>query len=80
MKKPTESVILIDRGVLDGKAYVSQGQWQALLDDFGVSEKQLRDNRYDAVLHLVTAAEGAEQFYITEVAGEPRYESLDEAS
>ena len=50
-----------------------------MLDDFGVSEKQLRDTRYDAVLHLVTAADGAEEFYLSNVAGEARYESVDEA-
>jgi hypothetical protein len=52
-------VILIDRGLLDGSAYVSQNNWQALLDDLGCNVVMLRDNRYDAVLHLVTAADGA---------------------
>ena len=52
-------VILIDRGLLDGSAYVSQNNWQALLDDLGCNIVMLRDNRYDAVLHLVTAADGA---------------------
>lgn len=48
------------------------------MDDLGVSTVQIRDNRYDAVIHLMTAAFGAESFYETE-DGEPRYESLDEA-
>jgi hypothetical protein len=39
----------------------------------------LRDNRYDAVIHMVTAADGAEDFYSTMVAGEARYESKSEA-
>jgi hypothetical protein len=52
-------VILIDRGLLDGSAYVSQNNWQALLDDLGCNVVMLRDNRYDAVVHLVTAADGA---------------------
>jgi hypothetical protein len=30
-------VVLIDRGLMDGSAYVSGGQWQALLDDMGVN-------------------------------------------
>jgi hypothetical protein len=46
------------------------------MDDLGVSTVQLRDNRYDAVLHMVTAADGAEEFYAT-VTGEARYESVD---
>ena len=72
-------VILIDRGLMDGSAYVTKAQWQALLDDMGVSTVQIRDNRYDAVIHMVTAADGAEQFYATQMSGEARYESVDEA-
>ena len=53
-------VILIDRGLLDGSAYVDKENWQALLDDLGVNTIMLRDNRYDGVLHMVTAADGAE--------------------
>ena len=34
-----------------------------MLRDMGHSEIDLRDNRYDQVIHLVTAAEGAEAFY-----------------
>jgi hypothetical protein len=48
------------------------------LDDLGVSTIQIRDNRYDAVIHLVTAADGAESFYAT-LTGEARYESVSEA-
>lgn len=48
------------------------------MDDLGVSTIQIRDNRYDAVIHLVTAADGAESFYAT-LTGEARYESIDEA-
>lgn len=71
-------VILIDRGLLDGSAYVDEEDWQALLDDLGTNVVQLRDTRYDAVLHLVTAARGAEEFY-TGVNNEARYESIEEA-
>jgi len=71
-------VILIDRGLLDGSAYVSQNNWQALLDDLGCNVVMLRDNRYDAVLHLVTAADGAQQFYAS-LSNEARYESVAEA-
>lgn len=74
----SDVVILIDRGLMDGSAYVSKTQWQALMDDLGLSVFQIRENRYDAVVHLVTAAEGAEKFYVT-LTGEARYESVDEA-
>ena len=55
----SDVVILIDRGLMDGSAYVSRSSWQALMDDMGVSMVQIRDNRYDAVIHMVTAADGA---------------------
>lgn len=48
------------------------------MDDLGVSTVTIRDNRYDAVIHMVTAADGAEEFYAT-LSGEARYESVDEA-
>jgi len=48
------------------------------MDDLGVSTINIRDNRYDAVIHLVTAADGAEKFYAT-LTGEARYESAEEA-
>ena len=71
-------VILIDRGLLDGSAYVSRTQWQALIDDSNLNMVMLRDNRYDAVLHMVTAADGAEDYYAT-LSNEARYESVEEA-
>ena len=48
---------------MDGSAYVEKSQWRGLMDELGVTQVQLRDQRYDAVLHLVTAADGAEKFY-----------------
>lgn len=38
----------------------------------------LRDNRYDAVVHMVSAADGAENFYAS-LSNEARYESVEEA-
>ncbi len=71
-------VVLIDRGLLDGSAYVSKENWQALLDDMGCNIVMLRDNRYDGVMHMVTAADGAEKFYAS-LNNEARYESVAEA-
>jgi hypothetical protein len=74
-KVPT--LILCDRGVMDGKAYMSKDEWQALLDETGWNTVQLRDKRYDAVLHLVTAADGASSFYnLNNIA---RTETVDQA-
>jgi predicted ATPase len=60
------SVILCDRGTMDTKAYVSKQDFQLLMDEYEWNATQLRDRRYDAVIHLVTAAIGADKFYTTE--------------
>jgi CYTH domain-containing protein/predicted ATPase len=59
------SVLICDRGAMDVSAYLPPDLWQALLDEHGWTVVELRDRRYDAVVHLVTAAEGAEAFYTT---------------
>lgn len=48
------------------------------MDDMGANIVQLRDARYDAVIHMVTAADGAEEFYAS-LNNEARYESANEA-
>lgn len=57
------SVILCDRGAMDGSAFVSPDMWQAILDENDWSTIGLRDKHYDAVIHLVTAAIGAPEAY-----------------
>lgn len=59
------SIVVFDRGALDVSAYLPPGTWQALLDENDWTIVGLRDRRYDAVVHLVTAARGAEKFYTT---------------
>ena len=51
--------MLIDRGLLDFSAYVPPRAWAATMHDLGLNVSQVRDGRYDAVLHMVTAADGA---------------------
>ena len=51
--------------------------WQEITSAVGVTTQQLRDERYDAVLHLVSAADGAEQFYTTSNNAQ-RLEKADE--
>jgi hypothetical protein len=48
--------------VLDGYAFTDEQTWQTVLEENGFNINQLRDNRYDAVLHMVTAAEGAPEY------------------
>eukprot|EP00475_Leptophrys_vorax_P036281 TRINITY_DN6100_c1_g1_i1.p1 TRINITY_DN6100_c1_g1~~TRINITY_DN6100_c1_g1_i1.p1 ORF type:complete len:213 (-),score=58.70 TRINITY_DN6100_c1_g1_i1:51-689(-) len=56
------SVVIYDRGLMDPKAYMSEEVWQEVLQRGGWSEEQFL-KEYDLVIHLVTAAKGAEQFY-----------------
>lgn len=68
------TVILCDRGTLDSKAYISPEGWQAVMDENGWSMVNIRDKRYDAIIHMVTAAEGAEKYYTLD-NNAARYES-----
>lgn len=72
-------VIVCDRGTMDISAYISPEMWQELTAACGTTTEELRSlEHYDAVLHLVSAADGAEQFY-TVANNAARYEQADEA-
>jgi len=60
--RPT--LVVLDRGVLDPKAYMDDDTWTSVLSHNGWSDQSLL-SRYDMVLHLVSAADGAEAFYTT---------------
>ena len=76
---PDEKLLLVcDRGVLDNKAYMSDGEFDEILTALGHSEVELRDN-YDAVFHLVSAAKGADRFYTTENKS-ARTETVEQAA
>jgi hypothetical protein len=72
-------ILLCDRGLMDGSVYMSPESWGSLLDKRDVvCVSELREGRYNAVFHLVTAAEGAEKFYTLE-NNAVRTETPDEA-
>lgn len=64
------SIIVFDRGLMDSKGYIKEELWNKVLENLwcnnyqqkGVTEEYLLQ-RYDAVVHLATAADGAEKFY-----------------
>ena len=60
----TPTIIVCDRGTMDISAYMKPEMWEEITAAAGTSSEQLRA-RYDAVLHLVSAAAGAEQVYTT---------------
>ena len=70
-------VIICDRGALDISAYLPTEMWEKITGLCNVTTQQLRD-RYDAVLHLVSAADGAEQYYNT-TSNEMRTEGIEKA-
>ncbi len=72
--KPT--FVVCDRGTMDISAYIAPEMWQELCEKCGTSTNGLR-GRYDAVLHLVSAADGAEQYY-TVATNANRYEQANE--
>ena len=69
-------LIVCDRGALDISAYIKPEEWEEITQMAGSDSESLR-KRYDAVLHLVSAADGAEQYYTT-ATNATRYEKADE--
>eukprot|EP00796_Vickermania_ingenoplastis_P002247 gene2247-1407_t len=72
------AVLLMDRGTLDGSAYCTRSDWESILANTNYAEEELVEARYDAVLHFVTAADGAEKFY-TLINNGTRHETREEA-
>jgi CYTH domain-containing protein/thymidylate kinase len=71
-------VILCDRGTMDGQAYVSEEEFTNMVKDLGLSLHGICNRRYHAVMHLRTAALGAEAFYTLE-NNATRKETIEEA-
>ena len=69
-------IIVCDRGAMDISAYMAPEMWTEITRSVGTSTPELRE-RYDAVLHLVSAADGAEQYYTT-ANNAQRYEQMNE--
>lgn len=70
-------VILYDRGRMDGKAYMSEKDFKRVLKKNGTNEIDVRDY-YDCILHLMTAANGAEGYYTLD-NNLARFESIEDA-
>jgi len=64
---PEDKIVLFcDRGTMDQMGYFLVKRFNALLAKLNLDPVQARDARYDAVVHLVTAAKGAEDYYSLE--------------
>jgi len=56
-------IIICDRGVLDGKAFLDDDPlFELMLEEHGMTTESVLD-AYDGVIHLVTAADGARDSY-----------------
>lgn len=76
--KQCNAVLLMDRGLVDGSCYVNDEKFAECMSECGVNGgKAGCYKRYDMVLHMVTAAKGAEKFY-TPLDG-IRHETIEEA-
>lgn len=71
-------LIVCDRGLADGKAYMSEEGWRECLARLSLSEEQTY-LRYDAVFYLTSAAVGAKEAY-TLANNNARSESAEEAA
>jgi CYTH domain-containing protein/thymidylate kinase len=69
-------LIVCDRGTMDISAYIKPDEWREITAMAGTNPNELLE-RYDAVLHLVSAADGAEQYYTT-ATNATRYEQANE--
>lgn len=73
-----ENVIVVcDRGAYDCRSYMSAEGYVSACEKAGVSNVRLRDS-YDAVFHMVTAANGAREHY-SYGGSSTRMENADEA-
>ena len=74
---PEEKVLIVyDRALFDDKAYISDEEFRTVLAHFGKTEEEMLAG-YDAVLHLVSCAKGAEFAY--NYGNAARYETVEQA-
>jgi len=74
---PQSVVILADRADMDVMSYVGAEHFNVLLRKHDLTLHDVRDS-YDAVIHLVSAAKGAAEFY-TKANNQARRETAEEA-
>ena len=66
-EKCSQNVLIIaDRGVMDAAAFVEREAWERILAKLNLEDIEVSDNRYNHVVHLQSAAIGAEKFYTVE--------------
>lgn len=74
--KGQKVVFFCDRGAIDGAAYCGHENFVELLEELGLTYAKLLE-RYDLVIHLVTAAIDAEEYYVMD---DERHETPEQAA
>lgn len=60
------SVVICDRGVMDSSAFIDEKAWNVVMKNNNWNIVNLRDLRYDAVIHLESSAVEVPHHYTTE--------------
>ena len=72
-------LIVCDRGMMDNRAYMAEIDFGIVLDRIQKNVVEIRDS-YDAVFHLVSAANGAPEIYLKNKESNPaRTETVEQA-
>ncbi|TKR71695.1 hypothetical protein L596_019252 [Steinernema carpocapsae] len=78
MVKDRNVLIICDRGAMDPSAYIDTESWNKMLSECSLNQFELRENRYNQIVHMTTAADGAESYY-TVANNAARKEGLTQA-
>jgi len=66
-EKCSQNVLIIaDRGTMDASAFISREAWEKILAKLSLEDIEISDNRYNHIVHMQSAAIGAEKFYTTD--------------
>ena len=76
-ERDVPSVIICDRGTIDGSAYCTDEQWSQIVDAYGCTRDEL-SSRYGLVVHLASVAADVPEAYTTG-NNEARFEDLEGA-
>jgi hypothetical protein len=57
------TVILCDRGIQDAWAYMSKEMREIIKNQYNWNQDMSFNMRYDCTIHMVTSADGAEEYY-----------------
>lgn len=53
-----DCLVICDRGAMDAAAYMDRQAFNEILKRNNLNTVELRDNRYNQIIHLMTAAKG----------------------